>query len=1102
MKNVTKLFGLIALALVMGFSFVNCGGGAGSGPGDGGDSTLSGNITITPNAGVTVGTELTANYSGSETVSYQWKKGTTNVGANSNKYTPDAVGEYTVTVSATGYISKTSGIVTVLEGSGTKVDPFKLTADKWADGIITSTTTEVWYSFDATSGTTYRVWWNEENSPGGSKTLDVKVSGYYSDDTSISSFTDVDTSWTTEKSFSASKTDTVLLKVLPYYSGYTGTFGIVYSTSTTRPPVPINPQSPVPLTANQWKDGEITASSNGEAWYSFTVVSGTTYRVWWNDNGITTTGNGAKSLDVRVSGYYSDGTGISGFSNVDTAWSSATYFTPGANRAGTVYLKVTPYSAGGTGTFAIVYSTTTTRPAAAFNPVPTPLTMSQWKDGEITDSSGGAAWYSFSVSNATSYNIWLNELSPNGNGIKTLNVEVMAYYSDGGAVNGFTTSSATAWATARSFTPTKGGTVYLKVTPTTSGQIGTFGIVYNTGQGTARPSLAFNPPSTALTADVWTDGEKISSDPPWYSLTVTSGTSYYVWWNESGNNGNGTKTLDITVTAYDGSDGSILADFTDVATAWATAKSFTPTTNSTIYLRVASGQPGTFGIVYSTTNSRPVAPFVPPNPIALTADIWKDGEITANPGSAWYSFEVTNGSTYNVWWNDFDSVYLNNGDGSKTMNIKVSGYNSDGTGISGFADVDAAWTTVKSFAATASGTVYLRVLANIEIPSFTSGVGTFGVVYSTTSTRPDIPLVFPPSNTTALTADQWKDGEITASSNGAEWYSFTVTSGTTYYVWWNESDTSAGDNTKSLDVKASGYYSDGTDISTFSDTDIAWAAAQSFTPTANGTVYIRVSPSYVFRTGTFGIVYNTTGTRPIPATFNPVSPAALTAGTWVDGEITTSTSPREVWYSIAVTSGTTYYLWFNESGDATHGNGLKTLDITVRLYYSDATYISSIFSAWNGTSITASSTGTVYAKVTPNLTNSTGTFGIVYNTTNSRPAVSFTPPNPTTLTAGTWGEGNITTAGGQEWFTFTAASSMDYIHFSTTGTLNDVYVRVYDSSINPVGDETNMWSNVRYISRSLTTGQTYYIRVRPFSSSGTGNYKITFNSSTTAPASP
>jgi formylglycine-generating enzyme required for sulfatase activity len=76
-------------------------------------STLSGNITISPNSGVTTGTELTATYSGSETVAYQWEKDGSNVGTNSNKFTPTEAGSYTVTVSLAGYNNKTSAPVVV-----------------------------------------------------------------------------------------------------------------------------------------------------------------------------------------------------------------------------------------------------------------------------------------------------------------------------------------------------------------------------------------------------------------------------------------------------------------------------------------------------------------------------------------------------------------------------------------------------------------------------------------------------------------------------------------------------------------------------------------------------------------------------------------------------------------------------------------------------------------------------------------------------------------------------------------------------------------------------------------------------------------------------
>jgi hypothetical protein len=119
-----RLFVLRLLSsAVIGFSFTACGDDSGGG-GSGGDKDLTGTITISPSTGVTTGTELTATYDGSETVSYQWKNGSTNVGTDSNEFTPIAAGSYTVTVSAAGYKNKTSTAVTVTVGNSTWPEEF------------------------------------------------------------------------------------------------------------------------------------------------------------------------------------------------------------------------------------------------------------------------------------------------------------------------------------------------------------------------------------------------------------------------------------------------------------------------------------------------------------------------------------------------------------------------------------------------------------------------------------------------------------------------------------------------------------------------------------------------------------------------------------------------------------------------------------------------------------------------------------------------------------------------------------------------------------------------------------------------------------------
>ena len=97
--------------------------------------TLSGNITISPAFAVT-NTELTATYTGSESVSYQWKRNDGNVGINSNKYTPTVEGSYTVTVSAAGYHSKTSAAVTVYPPDTTAAERPVITKEPTSSNYI------------------------------------------------------------------------------------------------------------------------------------------------------------------------------------------------------------------------------------------------------------------------------------------------------------------------------------------------------------------------------------------------------------------------------------------------------------------------------------------------------------------------------------------------------------------------------------------------------------------------------------------------------------------------------------------------------------------------------------------------------------------------------------------------------------------------------------------------------------------------------------------------------------------------------------------------------------------------------------------------------
>jgi hypothetical protein len=103
-------------------------------------------------------------------------------------------------------------------------------------------------------------------------------------------------------------------------------------------------------------------------------------------------------------------------------------------------------------------------------------------------------------------------------------------------------------------------------------------------------------------------------------------------------------------------------------------------------------------------------------------------------GSHWYSISVTAGATYNVWWND--SYQSHPGDAEhpkKTVDVGVTAYYSDGTQVTGWLSrEDSAWANPKSFTAAAGKTaVYLNVTPY-------SGTGTYGITFSTGTTRPEL----------------------------------------------------------------------------------------------------------------------------------------------------------------------------------------------------------------------------------------------------------------------------------------------------------------------------------------------------------------------------
>jgi len=240
----------------------------------------------------------------------------------------------------------------------------------------------------------------------------------------------------------------------------------------------------------------------------------------------------------------------------------------------------------------------------------------------------------------------------------------------------------------------------------------------------------------------------------------------------------------------------------------------------------------------------------PVNIIPLIEDKWSNGEITVGGTVEWYSFNVVAGIQYYIWWNDSLA-----GDDVKTLDIDVHAYDSVEKEIT-LENNDSAWDDPISFTSVYTGKVYFRVRALYLALS----TGTYAIVYSKTGDRPNNDvnnITGIEQNPIPLTLGVWANDSLPSSTSGRTvWYSFNVTEGTTYYVWWNDKEENSG---KTLDIKVDAYFS-GAPI--FVEADSAWTTPMYFTAKLTGTQKLKVSSFYRIDAGTFAIVYNTSGTRP------------------------------------------------------------------------------------------------------------------------------------------------------------------------------------------------------------------------------------------------
>jgi uncharacterized repeat protein (TIGR02543 family) len=616
------------------------------------------------------------------------------------------------------------------------------------------------------------------------------------------------------------------------------------------------------LAADVWENSSIAYTSGmyGD-WYALSVVSGTTYYIWWNDRG---QGNGSKTGDIAVGARYEDATAFlwgGTAAAIDSGWATPQSFT--ASQSGTVFIRVYPQNgnAASAGTYGIAYNTSGTRPAiytVAFN---------------ANDGNG-------SVPAARSVNPGSSIVIPAG-GSLTRPARVFSGWNTNSAGTG------TALNPGASYTPTTANTtLYAQwivdltkytITFDLNGGSGTTpagrevdigsAITLPSNSGLSRPGYSFGGWNTSQSGTgsnygvnvSYTAMDNITLYARWYS-TVT--------FDANGGSGSASRevnagfsiiipsgaALSITRTGY--SVNGWKPDPSDTAI-YRVGDSYTPTGHVTLYANWYPNYTVTFD-GNRAAGSAPAAQTVS----AGSSITLPSGGGFVNPGK---TFSGWNTNTYGTGTN-YDAGSLYTPTGNVTLyarwQYKIT---FDTNGAIGsvppaqMVPVGSSITLPSEFGLTRTGYTFGGWNTS------SSGSGTNYMAGSSYTPTGNSVLyarwvgggsLFPPRT--------WVSGNLYYASSSV-YFSFEVTYGSTYYIWWN--DSMGGDGTQTARVAVGAQYS-GLSGWIFGGSDTAsingWSIPRSFTATRSGTVVIKVQV-YEGRSvnrGTFAIAYNTVEARP------------------------------------------------------------------------------------------------------------------------------------------------------------------------------------------------------------------------------------------------
>ena len=673
-----------------------------------------------------------------------------------------------------------------------------------------------------------------------------------------------------------------------------------------------------------------------------------------------------------------------------------------------------------------------------------PLTENQWADGNIA-TANGQQWFTFAATASTQY----LHFDPTG----TLNnVYVQVYDSNGAAVGSQTNLYGSTTSTSR--TLTEGLTYYISVKPYSSSGSGVYQIAFNAS--TTAPPVQLPTDAIPLTANQWADGNIATANgQQWFTFTATASTQY-LHFDPTGTLNN------VYVQVYD-SSGVAVGSVTNLSSS-TTRTSRTLTEGLTYYIRVwpysGSGR-GAYRIAFNASTTAPIIA------IPLTESQWTNGNIlTSGDRQQWFTFTATASTQYI----HFDPGTL--------YNFLVQVYDRSVTAVGSETNLSSGSNISSTSRTLTEGqTYYIRVRPSNNIMN--NNGGTYQITFNKLSTPP----AHLPTDAIPLIENQWADGNITT-GNGVQWFTFTATASTQYihFVPTGTLD----------DVYVQVYDSSGIVVERNSTNLNSSTTRTSRTLTEGQTYYISVWPRITGLSGTYWIGFNTSTTAPTIVQL-PSSAIPLTENQWADGNI--STSSGEQWFTFTATASTQYIHVSFGTLYGTYGPYVQVYDSSGAAVGSEEKLLGNSFPT-SSTSRTLTEGQAYYIRVRPssNNGNGRGTYRITFNKLSSPPVQVQLPTDAIPLTENQWADGSLPTSNDVQWFVFTATASTQYLHFDPTGTLTNVWVRVYDSSGISVGSPTGLYGSTTSTPLTLTEGLTYYIRVWPYSSNGSGAYRIGFGS--------